>query len=84
MDRELQAAVFAQWHEWREREVPYQIKATVADAIRFCAFLARKRSDLLNRCPPGDPWQHVKDCLLKPGLVAPMPTPSAWAAAARS
>jgi hypothetical protein len=75
LDHETRDAVIADWHAWRARELPYQRKATVADAIRFCGFLARKRSDLLNRCPPGDPWQHVKDCLLEPGLVVPMPLP---------
>jgi hypothetical protein len=73
----VQDAVVAQWEAWRQREISRGRQASIADAIRFCGYLARKRSKLLDRCPPGDAWQHIKDWLIKRGLVAAPPkTPS--------
>jgi hypothetical protein len=67
LEDDTKEAVIARWHEWRARELGVGHQATAADVIRFCAELARKRSDLLNRCPPGDPWQHIKDWLIGAG-----------------
>ena len=66
---QLRDALVEQWDEWRAGALSTGSKATVADAIRFCAHLTRRRSRLLNDCPGGDPWRHVQTVLLDAGAV---------------
>jgi len=69
-DSETREELIEEWHIWRARHVAVRHKATVADAIRFCAHLTRREYPVLNRCPGGDPWQYVRTVLLEAGAVS--------------
>jgi hypothetical protein len=69
-DIELRDALVSEWHDWRSREIGTGGRATVAEAVRFCAYLARRKSRLLDLCPGGDPWRHVQSVLLEAGAIA--------------
>jgi hypothetical protein len=73
---DLRDALLKEWEGWRVQSLPAGTRATVAEAIRFCAHLTRRKSGLLNHCPGGDPWQHVRTVLLDAGAVV-MPDPRA-------
>jgi hypothetical protein len=68
-DDDFRRAIIEQWHDWRARAIPAGRRTTIADAIRFCAHLSRKKSALLDRCPGRDPWQHIGAVLLDAGVV---------------